>query len=95
MGKRFKAIGAGMLLAMVVQEIPAADIEHGRKLYIEQCLRCHGSEVYTREDRRVQSLDGLKNQVAMCALQLDAAWFDEDVEDVVLYLNELYYHFPK
>ena len=30
MGKRFKAIGAGMLLAMVVQEIPAADIEHGR-----------------------------------------------------------------
>lgn len=95
MKKRFKAIGAGCLFAVAAQGGVAADAVHGQQLHAEQCLRCHGSEAYTREDRRVQSLDGLKNQVAMCALQLDVAWFDEEVEDVVLYLNQLFYHFPQ
>ncbi len=95
MKQRFHAVVAGLLIAFASQGVTAADIEHGQQLYVEHCLRCHGSEVYTREDRRVQSLDGLRTQVAMCALQLDVAWFDEDVEDVVLYLNKLYYHFPE
>lgn len=95
MNKRFKEVVAGLLIAVAAQGASAADIEHGQQLYVERCLRCHGSEVYTREDRRVRSLDGLKSQVTMCALQLDVAWFDEDVEDVVLYLNKLYYHFPE
>jgi hypothetical protein len=64
------------------------DIEH---LYQEHCLSCHGSEVYTRSDRKVTSLEGLQRQVQRCELALGLRWFDEEIAGVADYLNENYY----
>ena len=78
----------------------AADIKKGEQLVNNQCISCHasrfgnnGSDIYTRPDRRVTSLAGLKKQVIRCRDNLGITWFDEDVDDVVAFLNARYYKF--
>lgn len=87
--KKFIALPLALLAAPAF----AADIENGADLHFTNCTGCHDESVYTRADRRVQSLDKLRAQVRFCKNSLELAWFDEDVEDVVEYLNENYYHF--
>lgn len=70
-----------------------AGIEHGKKLHDTNCVKCHDSSVYTREDRFVTSRDSLKTQVQRCNVNLGTQWFDEDVNDVTDYLNTNYYKF--
>lgn len=70
-----------------------ADAEHGQKLHDEQCMKCHDSGVYTREDRRVADRDALVKQVKRCELNLGLNWFDTDINDVVQYLDQSYYKF--
>ena len=71
----------------------AADIDNGDDLHFENCTGCHDSSVYTREDRNVQNLAQLGKQVRFCKNTIGLTWFDDEVEDVIAYLNETYYHF--
>jgi hypothetical protein len=41
----------------------------------------------------VESLDGLERQVRRCETTIGLRWFDEDIQDVVGYLNRHYYRF--
>ncbi len=66
---------------------------HGEKEHKSHCVRCHGSEVYTREDRFIKSIDALSKQVVRCRDNLDVPWFDEDTDAVVQFLNNKYYRF--
>ncbi len=61
----------------------------------EKCSSCHDSSVYTRKERRVDSISRLDSQVRMCDAQLGIKLFDEDVSAIVTYLNDNYYHFDK
>ena len=79
-----------------------ADMANGKKLYQENCVACHarmvggdGSSLFTRPDRRVSSLAGLGKQVRRCRDNLGLTWFDDQVNDVIDYLNVTYYKFPK
>ena len=81
-------------LALLLGALPAtqaADAERGKQLVDKHCTSCHDDKVYTRENRRVTTLDGLKKQVKRCELNLGLTWFDEDINDVVNYLNSTYY----
>jgi len=71
----------------------AADIDNGSELHSENCTRCHDSTTYTRENRRVQSLPNLGTQVRFCKDNLNLTWFDDEVDDVIGFLNQNYYHF--
>lgn len=71
----------------------AADVQRGHELVETHCQRCHGSEVYLRADRRVSSLLGLKKQVQRCEQMLGLTWFDDDIENTTIYLNQEYYKF--
>ncbi|HSH29589.1 MAG TPA: cytochrome c [Thiohalobacter sp.] len=71
----------------------AADAQAGKKLHDQHCVQCHDSGVYTREDRRINSLPGLTKQVRRCQLSQGLQWFDKDIQNVVQYLNQTYYHF--
>ena len=71
----------------------AADIDNGDELHSESCTRCHDSAIYTREDRKVQSLAKLGTQVRFCKDNLGVTWFDDEVDDVIGFLNNKYYHF--
>lgn len=71
----------------------AADMENGQQLHAENCVRCHDSSVYTRDPRRVNSLPELGKQVRFCKDNIGLTWFDDEVDDVIYYLNQKYYHF--
>lgn len=71
----------------------AADIDNGDDLHFTNCTGCHDESVYTRENRRVSSLPRLGTQVRFCKDSLGLTWFDDEVEDVIEYLNKTYYHF--
>jgi hypothetical protein len=77
-----------------VASAEAADSQQqGEALVKANCVRCHGSEIYTRRDRRVTSLPGLHKQVRRCEQMLGLTWFDEDIENAATYLNREYYKF--
>jgi len=72
----------------------------GQKLVNTHCISCHassyggdGSGIYTRDYRKVRSLNGLKAQVTNCNTMLNLKWFDDEEQQVVQYLNHTYYHF--
>lgn len=70
-----------------------ADAENGDELHMEKCSGCHDSSVYTRTNKRVKTLPKLGSQVRFCKDNLGITWFDDEVNDVVHYLNKNYYHF--
>lgn len=75
--------------------VALADAEAGKILHDTHCTKCHGTEVYTRKNRVVKNPEGLKKQVSRCQLSVGANWFDEDVDNVVDYLNSSFYKFEK
>jgi len=81
------------LLLTAAGPLTAADTGHGQQLKAKNCMGCHEDGVYIRKDRRVTSLAGLEKQVRRCELTLGLQWFDDDVNDVVAYLNETFYKF--
>lgn len=84
----------GILLAVSLgNPVHAADPALGKKLHQENCISCHGTEVYTRENRMIGSMDSLITQVNRCNVNLGTGWFDDEVEAVATYLNENYYKF--
>ena len=85
-------LGLSGLIALSLP-LAAADIENGEELHFDDCTGCHQEEVYTRENRVVGNLERLGRQVRFCKDTVGAQWFDEDVEDVIEYLNKTYYHF--
>ena len=85
-----------LLLAMVMTAPApafAANIEHGKNLYEQHCTRCHDTRVHTRPDRRIGSLEALQSQVKRCELNASVDWPQQDVDDVVAYLNATFYKF--
>ncbi len=78
----------------------AAATEQGKELHDTHCKACHvgmsggeGDLLYTRGDRRVSSLTKLENQVRRCETNLELKWFEEDIMDVVHFLNTRFYKF--
>ena len=85
-----------LLLAMVMTTPApafAANIEHGKVLYEQHCTRCHDTRVHTRPDCRIGSLEALQSQVKRCELNASVDWPQQDVDDVVAYLNATFYKF--
>ncbi|HIP80860.1 MAG TPA: hypothetical protein EYH16_00410 [Leucothrix mucor] len=72
----------------------AGDVANGKKLFTEsKCNQCHGTEVFTKKDRKVTSLPMLEKKVRLCDSNLSTNWFDDDIIDVTAYLNKQYYKF--
>lgn len=92
-----------MLMLLPAATLAAGDpVETGRKLYEKDCAGCHASmtggneaALFTRPDRRVRDLTGLGRQVRACRDNLGLTLFDEDIEALVRYLDETYYHFGR
>lgn len=82
-------LAAGLSLPLAV----TAETPDGHALYQENCTSCHGSEVFTRDDRKITSMDTLASQVRLCEQNLGLTWFDDEIDSVVTLLNQEYYHF--
>lgn len=86
---------AALLTTALLVSVPALaeDMTEAEGLYNQNCTQCHGSDVYLRADRRIQSLDGLHSQVRMCEQNLGLTWFDDQVDAVAALLDKRYYKF--
>jgi hypothetical protein len=92
-----------LCMALLCPPAYAVNIDNGESLHQETCLECHSprvedgdhSTLYTRENRRVKDFAGLESMVRMCDSNLKIGWFDDEIMDVVAYLNQTYYHFPQ
>ena len=71
----------------------AQNYVNGAKLHMQSCTGCHDNSIYTRQPRRVNSLPELGKQVRFCKNNLGLTWFDDEVNDVILYLNQDHYRF--
>ncbi len=79
-----------------------ADLAVGKALVEKNCVSCHassyggdGSEIYKRPFRKVESSQGLINQVRACNTNLNQKWFDDEELDASAYLNKMYYKFEE
>ncbi|MCP4391381.1 MAG: cytochrome c [Gammaproteobacteria bacterium] len=88
-----KIYTAIMLLPAFILPATAGDIENGDDLHFENCTGCHQESIYTSSNRNVKSMKRLGLQVRFCKDTLELTWFDEDVDDVVEFLDQQYYHF--
>lgn len=59
----------------------------------ENCTGCHGTEMYTRDDRRMDSYAALQAQVERCDANLGTKLFPDDIEALVEHLNTQFYKF--
>jgi mono/diheme cytochrome c family protein len=84
---------AAALSTPVVLYAATDDAPDAEALYQQNCTSCHGAEVYTRPDRKIDSLDALKTQVRMCEQNLNLTWFDDQIDSVAGLLNQRYYKF--
>ncbi len=76
------------------------DAENGEQLHRKNCQGCHaqrfgddGSEIYTRPNHSVKTIEGLMGQVEFCNKQISLGLKDDDINDLVLYLNDNFYKF--
>ena len=85
--------GLFILCLMLTSQIVCADIVRGKILQEQSCTTCHDSSVYTRPDRRIKTLDALKERVGRCTKAAGVKWNRQEVLDVVNYLNSSFYHY--
>lgn len=85
------AAGAAVLLA--VPAGAAGDPARGAKLH-EDCLGCHGTELYVAPRARVKSLSALKKETEKWNDRMNPKFTRQEIEDLVAWLNATFYRFP-
>ncbi|RDH84737.1 MAG: hypothetical protein DIZ80_04525 [endosymbiont of Galathealinum brachiosum] len=94
-----KKIMSFLLLTLSVSlstNLYAADDKHhgGKDLHDKKCTKCHGSSVYTRDERMVKTMSALESQVENCMKgAAKAEWTQPETTSVVDFLNDRYYKF--
>jgi len=70
------------------------DPDRGRALYENQCRFCHSQKIHSRPNRQALTRAELRQTVDTWSRQASQAWTQEEIDDVVEYLNRTQYHFP-
>ena len=80
----------------------AVDIQRGQDLHDSNCISCHaaiygdkGNEIYTRPNRKIETLMGLEAQLKRCKNSLGTNWPEDQILDVQHYINTNFYHFEE
>lgn len=94
MNKTTTGVVIGSLLLVTTHLFAAGNASTGEKLYKHsQCMRCHSSNIFKAKTRKVKSLKKLESMVRLCDSKLSTNWFEDDIQDVVAYLNKNFYKF--
>jgi len=94
MKTRHIAAFIGSLCLLSTLDAGAADAEHGKALHDTKCTGCHGSQMYTRPNRKIHNLQELRERVEFCDNAAKAGLDKDDRDAVILYLNRDFYKFP-
>lgn len=83
-----------LIVPVLLAPVCAAAESEGQRLHDQYCLSCHGTNVYTRPNRIIHSLDQLKARVRRCIKgAVKVKLTPEQAAAVTQYLNKTYYHF--
>jgi len=85
------AAAACAALAAVAQA-PAPS--RGALLYDTHCIACHTKEVHWRERKLATDWVSLAAETRRWQRNIGLGWSDEEIDDVVRYLNTTIYRFP-
>ncbi len=80
-------------MTALAQAQRAPDESRGELLYSTHCNACHTSVIHWRERKLATDWKSLKAQVKRWQAYAKLGWREEDIVDVVLYLNTRYYNF--
>jgi hypothetical protein len=72
--------------------LPGDSVE-GKRLLDANCMKCHQTDIFTRKDRQIQSLDALKEQLVSCSHAAKKEFSASELQDLLKYLNDQFYHF--
>jgi len=71
------------------------DAKKGEAFHNAHCSACHTSTVYTRPNHTVKTIGGLVGRVNACSSNLGLNMSQDQVNDIVKYLNDTYYKFER
>lgn len=92
-GHRFALAAPALACALFSQSAQAENQERGRALYENQCESCHEGWAHSRSNRKAKSLAELRSRTAGWSEHSGLDWSSEEIDDVVEYLNDQFYHF--
>lgn len=102
--KKIHSIGAAAAVAaaagvlgffVAASTAEAVDKERGQRLYENHCVVCHTPKVHSRPNRIALTIDELRQIVVNWANEENLHWTDEEVNDVVWYLNTTRYRYTQ
>jgi mono/diheme cytochrome c family protein len=82
---------AGLALASPVVAADLPNPERGQALYENHCRVCHTSKVHRRYPPLAIDLEALRYIVRVWVEEQNLRWSEDDIRDVVEYLNRNYY----
>jgi len=89
-------------LMLLINQAQAVDLKGGKIKHDKHCTSCHiakygkdGSEIYTRANRFVKNYSMLVQRVKACDINTNAGFHDDEVTNVIEYLNSSFYKFKK
>ncbi len=85
-----------LLFASATVSLPGyADDVTGKTLLTQACQQCHDNSMYSRSNSILQSYPELQARVEFCENASKVHWGDAQINQVIEYLNDTYYKFPK
>lgn len=92
--RRAAALAICIVLAAPAAATAAGDPVKGGKLH-EDCLGCHGTELYVPPRAKVKSLAALKRETEKWNDRMNPKFTKKEIEDLVAWLNANFYKFTK
>jgi len=83
------------LAATALSQICHAAAMPGEALVNQACQQCHDNAIFTRSNSIIHSYPELQARVEFCENASNAHWNETEINQVIDYLNETYYKFPK
>lgn len=94
MSRRAALLAGCAALALSVTAAAAGDPARGAKLH-DDCLGCHGTELYVPPRAKVKTLSALKKETEKWNDRMNPKFTKQEIEDLVAWLNATFYKFPQ
>lgn len=93
--RRTSAMVLLLVLATRAHAAIPGDAVEGRRLHDAHCMGCHDTGVYTRKDRKMGSVDAVRQQLQDCSHMAKQEFSPAQAQHLLKYLNEQFYRFPQ
>ena len=72
---------------------PSREPSRGELLYSTHCIACHTTQMHWRQNKTATDWNTLRSEVRRWQANNALSWNDDDITEVVRYLNDLIYRY--